>query len=499
MIVMGRGVWGLVGLGVYVIGVIWLSEGAHRRAQATTEDYFVAGRSVPALMMIGTIALSIWSALAFYGWPGATYRAGIGYLAGAAGGCVMGVWAVLIMYKLWLLGKQYGYVTPGDFMVDRYCSPLFRWITSLICVIFIVPYISAQIIGASSGIEVASAGSVSFWLAAGILSVVMVWHVLWGGARSIAFADTLAGFAGVFITVAIIWFVLSANFQGGLQEIASKVMSHSPEVLSHSGVYASGVGVLGISVSAGIAIIAWPHIFVRSYFAFSKQTFRVMAWVFPLLEMFMFSCFVIQGSYLGRALYGPGLDPRTTDILLPKMVSEHSPFLFSILVVIGVYAYAMSTADSQLLVSSSILQKDIYDQLKPGANESERLRFARIWILVMMLAVLIVVTFRPALLVNYAYAFSSPAFAQLLPPLLGGLYWRRATKEGAIAGTVIGLVAVLVTQFIKNPIPVVHPVLWGLLLNICAYILISCVTPPPPQEVIEKIHIFLDKKIWEED
>lgn len=54
------------------------------------------------------------------------------------------------------------------------------------------------------------------------------------------------------------------------------------------------------------------------------------------------------------------------------------------------------------------------------------------------------------------------------------------------------------TLFFKNPVPVVHPVLWGLAINTVAYVLVSLATPAPPQEVVERIHSYLDEVIWRE-
>ena len=81
-----------------------------------------------------------------------------------------------------------------------------------------------------------------------------------------------------------------------------------------------------------------------------------------------------------------------------------------------------------------------------------------------MVIVLIVVKFRPAALVTYAYGFCGPGFAQLMPAMIGGLYWKHATKEGAIAGTLGGAIAVAVTLFIGNPVPALSPILWGLII-----------------------------------
>ncbi|MDI3535103.1 MAG: solute:Na+ symporter, family [Thermosediminibacterales bacterium] len=483
----------IVAVAIYGIVVFYVSNLAKKSGQSTTQDFYIAGRSATSIMMLGTVALSIWSALAFYGYGAGIYRNGVGYFSGIPGACLVGLYASTIMYRLWLLSKKYGYETPGDFMADRFYSPAYRWIVSLTCVIFVIPYISLQIIGVANGFEVVSSGKITFWVAVAILTVYILGHVLEGGSKSVVLADTVAGFSGVAILVISVIFMTKAILPGGLAEGTRIIMEKSPDFLRHTGPYSSWIGTLGLSFSAGIAIIAWPHIFVRSYMAKSAKVFLVMAAVFPLLETFAFSMFLIQ-AFLGRVAF-PGLVGKAADNLVPMLALEYTPPIIAILLVVGVFAFGMSTADSQLLVASSIIQKDIYENglsKKGSGSQKDKIKFSKIALVIMMVLVLLVVKYRPAVLVDYAYKFSSPGFAQLMPAMIAGLYWSRATKEGAIVGTLAGVATVIITLFFYNPVKIVHPILWGLAVNTLLLIVVSYLTPPPPKEVQERIHGYLN-------
>ncbi len=173
------------------------------------------------------------------------------------------------------------------------------------------------------------------------------------------------------------------------------------------------------------------------------------------------------------------------------MALKYAPGIIAIALVIGVFAFGLSTADSQLVVASSILEHDMLPQKKENEGKSISKRMTP-WLAVMMVIILIIVKFRPVFLVTYAYGFCAPGFAQMMPAMFGGLYWKRATKEGAIAGTLGGCIAVLVTLFIKNPVPLVQPILWGLLINLILYIAVSMATQPS-DIAAKEIHEPLEK------
>lgn len=487
---MGKIILGLLLL--YGIAVAYISRKGAKKTKDSSTEYFVAGRSVGAIAILGTVCLSIWSALAFYGYGAGLYRSGIGYFSGVAGACVVALYAPTVMYRLWLLGKEYNYVTPGDFFIHRYSSNFFRILVALICVVFVIPYIALQVIGVANGVVVTSSGEIGFWLVVAILTVYILGHVLEGGSNSIVFTDTLAGFAGVGIAFLTVVFLVKNILGGDLSYAAQTIMNNSPDTFKHTGVYASWIGTLGLSISAGMSIIAWPHIFVRSYMAKSDKIFKIMAGAFPLLEMFAFGLFAMQGIWLGKVAY-PALTGKATDDLIPMLALNYTPAIIACLLVVGVFAFGMSTADSQLLVASSILEKDFGESRKKKLSEKEKIRFTRIMLIVMMAIVLVVVKYRPALLVDYAYKFSAPGFAQLMPALFGGLYWKRANKEGAIWGTLAGIAAVIFTLFVKNPIPLVHPILWGLMFNVVFFVVVSLMTPAPDEKAVTEIHGYLDK------
>ena len=472
----------IAALVIYGIFVAVISVKASQTT-STSGDYLVAGRNVGPITLLATVTLSIWSALAFYGYGASLYRDGIGYWIGAMGACFVGFFAPTIMYRLWLLGKQYGYTTPGDFFMHRYKSKALKLVISVICFVCIIPYISVQVSGVANGIVTTTEGKIGFWICVAILVLYMYVHVLGGGNKAVVGTDLFAAIVGIAIVIltTVVFIVNVCN--GSLTEATQKIISDgNGQVFQVTGRYANWVSSLGLSISAGISIIAWPHIFIRSYMAKSEDVFKVMGAAFPILELISFGCFMIQGIWAGRAAY-PALESAASDNVIPMLALNYAPAILAILLVIGVFAFGLSTADSQLVVASSIVTHDIIR--KEGQEETNTKRNNAICLTVIMVAVLIVTYFRPPFLVTYAYGFCAPGFAQLMPAMIGGLYWKRGTKEGALAGTIVGMIAVLFTLFVTNPIPMLDPILWGLILNTIIYVVVSLATKQDDQAAKE--------------
>ena len=115
--------------------------------------------------------------------------------------------------------------------------------------------------------------------------------------------------------------------------------------------------------------------------------------------------------------------------------------------------------------------------------------------MILMVITLIIVAIRPASITDYAYKLSSPFFAQILPATMAGLFWKRASKEGAIAGTVGGLIVATVFTFFVTPPLGFSALIWALVANTALLVVISLFTKVP-EDVISKYHTRIDSIIY---
>ncbi|MEN1969835.1 sodium:solute symporter family protein [Lentibacillus sp. N15] len=493
----------LIIIGVLIYGAILVSHGfrSFKATSKSSEAFFTADRGINPLVLLATTAISVFSALAFYGVPAAIYREGIGYLSNT-GGMIAGLLFVVIGYRLWILGKEYGFVTPVDYLRARYNSEGYGLLVAAILVLFIVPYVAMQLIAIGDATVVTTDGMFPYILAVGFATIVVSLHIIGGGLKSVAWMDTFHFLLGAGTLIVLIVYLTITYFpEGGFAQAVSTIMN-DPDlapILSHPGPNGTfnWQGTLSNVLTGAVATVVWPHIFMRMYVAANKDTFRSMSWSLPVSYVFVYFLIAIIGGILAPAILGPNF--ADTDSIISVLSTEYAPPIISFVSLLCLFAFGVSTADSLLLSASAIGSRDIYVrhafELKGKNVDPKRVvYFGRILLVILMLLTLVVVALRPAYIVDYAYALSSPFFAQILPATLGGLFWKRGTKEGAFAGTILGLIVTTLFTFFITPPLGFSALAWALLTNTIAYIGVSFITKAP-EEIINKYIIRVDSII----
>ncbi len=481
----------IIGILVYAAFMVWHGFHTFRTTKQDSESYFTADRGVNPFILLCTTSISIFSGLAFYGFPSAYYRLGVGYYA-AIGGYVAALMFVLIGYRLWLLGKEYGFTTPAEYLRARYYSNWYGYMVAGILVVFIVPYVALQLITIGEGMTHTTGGMMPYAVAVALGTVVVCLHIYGGGMKSVAWLDTfhvvlgLATLAGIIVYLTVTYFP-----EGGLAE-ATSIVQNTPElapILSHPGPQGTfnWQGTLSLALSGAVATVVWPHIFMRAFIARDRQSFVQLSWSMPISYMVIHGALMILGVILAPAIVGPGF--ANADALMPTLTSQYATPLISFFALLCLFAFAVSTADSLLLSATGIASRDLYMPFKMSRGEnvdSEKVvAFSRKVLLVIMFITLWVVWQRPAYIVDYAYKLSSPGFAMILPATIAGIFWKKATKEGAIAGTLTGLIAVVLFTFFIAPPAGLSNILIGLAANTIVLVGVSLKTSVPA-EIEEK-------------
>ncbi len=457
------------------------------------ETYYTANRGVGNLALLATVAMSIFSGLSIYGYPSSIYANGVGHLSGN-GGYITALMFCTIGYKLWIQGKEYGFKSPSEYLRNRYYSEGYGFFVAALLFLFIIPYIATQVISIGTGLEVSTAGMVTYGAAVGIACVVIATHTLCGGMSSVAWMDTFHFFLGYGALALIIYFVTTTNFEGGLingLQQAYEVTKNGAHaaVLSNPGPKGTFtvVGNINNALAGAIANLFWPHIFVRCFMAKGKKNFQIMAAFLPIFYALCFFMLAVVGAILAPALLGP--DVANPDTVMPLLSTQFAPKFVTFISILALCAFAISTTDSFLLVGGQMAAEDIFvhwKYLKGEKVEDKRsVRWGQIAILFLMFAMLFIVFTRPASITDNAYKLSSPFFGMIMPATILGLYWPRASKEGAWAGTISGLlVVVMFTFFVKPPLGI-SAFLWGLIINFVVMIAVSLATKVP-EEIVEK-------------
>lgn len=477
----------IVGLLIYVFILLW--DGIKRFfVNDSAEKYYAADRGIGSFALLCTVAMSIFSGLSYYGYPSSVYRDGVGYLSGN-GGYIPALLFCTIGYRLWILGKEYGFSSPAEYLRTRYYSENFGFFVAALLFVFIVPYIGTQLITVGDGLEISTGGLVPYAVAVGIATVVICLHTLCGGMGSVAWMDSFHFILGYGALALVIYFVTTSNFDGGLisglqQAYEITASGARASVLSNPGprgIY-TWQGNINMAMTGAIATITWPHIFVRCFMAKSKKNFQVMACALPFFYALCFFLLALIGAVIAPAILGPNVE--YFDGIMPTLSTMYAPKFVTFISILCLCAFAISTTDSFLLIGGQLLSQDIYLRwkfLKTGEEDAGKksVRVGRFGIILLMLLMLFIVFTKPAGVTDNAYKLASPFFGMIMPATFAGVYWRRATKEGAWAGTIAGLITVIVFTFFIQPPFQFSAFVWALIVNVAVLVVVSLCTKVP--------------------
>lgn len=488
-----------IALGVFSLIIIGMAAYGYRISAKTAEDFMLGGRTIGLVVMFFFVLFAISSSWTFYGFPGVLYLHGPGYVF-FIWGSVAG-FAGLYMFlgpRLWALAKINRFLSPVEALAERYESKALRVILSATILAFIVPYVGIQPLGVGRGFEALTGMPV--WVGATYTAVLLIILVILGGMRIVAWVNIFLGVVYITALLGSLFWVIAVVFpNGGVVEAAQIILASEPAKLSTPGplgVY-TPVLVIGTFI-VGLLAFSWPHVIIGAMTARDKTLFK---W-FPILVFIFGGLFFYIIPFIWGSLIAPAALPGITDVaeadrVVQTVIQTFLPRWFAVFVLMGVIAAAVSTAAVQLMTSSIIVARDVIQGvLKPDADDAEITLWARISVIaivVLSLGVTVAVTLGigEEAMALYLSDVSVPGFAQWAPALVGGLLWKRGTRQGALAATSVGVIYLALGLLITGPggsrplLFNLHPVIPTLPINALVYIVVSHLTEKPSEEIIE--------------
>ncbi len=161
------------------------------RMAHTSDDYFLAGRKVPLWVFVLAVTAASFSGWTFMGHPAMLFRDGFQYAQTSLYAIVIPLTGVLFLKRQWILGRRYGYVTPGEMFSDYFRGDAIRILTVVVALVFSIPYLGLQLGAAGYLFDVLTDGLVTEKLGMWILAIVMLIYIAAGGLRSVAYVDAL--------------------------------------------------------------------------------------------------------------------------------------------------------------------------------------------------------------------------------------------------------------------------------------------------------------------
>lgn len=404
------------------------------RQKLDLEEWAVGGRSFGRALNWFVLAGEIYTAFAFLGASGWAYTNGgptfyiLAYMALAY------LISYFVLPPVASLGRRHGFLTQPDFLAHCYGSRSLGILAAVIGVVFIIPYLQLQLTALGLIIETASLGLVHRVTAMIIAFVLVAAFVYVSGLKGVAYTAVIKDIA---MAVAVVFFGLYLPFHyfGGLGNMFHAVAAAKPGFITLPG----GSKNMGASWFMSTVLLTtfgfymWPHIFADSFSARDPKVIKHNAIFLPLYSLCVLFPMLVGFTAL---LVIPGL--QRGDMAFMALVGKAFPaWVLGLLGGAGALA-AMVPAADLLLSSSMLISHNLYRQVA-GHEVSAAFvgRMARVVVLVLTLISLAFAIYAPNMLVNLLLTGYS-GITQFFPVVVLGLFWKKATRQGALAGLAVG-------------------------------------------------------------
>ena len=437
---------------VYLLITIGIGLYAAKRVK-NTADFAIAGRHLPLIMIVTTTFATWFGSETVLGIPAKFIESGLGGVVEdpfGAGTC-------LILVGLFFAGKLYRMtlLTISDYYRERYGRTV-EVVCSLIIMVSYLGWVSAQVTALGLVFNLLSGGAISIPVGMVIGVVSILAYTLFGGMWSVAVTDFIQ------MIILVVGLSLIAMFAADMAGGAGKVIDFAtskdlfkfwPEpTLTDIAFF------LAAAVTMMLGSIPQQDVFQRVMSANSEGAARkgaVIGGVCYILFAFV-PMFIVASALLVMPEKAAELLKDDPQKVMPTLVMEQMPFVMQVLFFGALLSAIKSTASATLLAPSVTFTENIWRQFRPHTSDHQQLRTMRITVLVFSMFVLAYAIYMQG---TSIYEMVSGAYQVTLVgafiPLVFGLYWKRATTQGAVFAIVLGLVTWLL--FLATPAGAVFP------------------------------------------
>ncbi len=443
-------------------------------------DYLLAGRNTHPYVMALSYGATFISTSAIVGFGGVAAWLGGSLLWLTFFNIFVGIFIAFVFLgnPTRKMGIRLGAHTFPELLGKRFDSKFIQIFGAILILAFMPLYASAVLIGGTNFI--ASYFNADYHLSLLVFSIIITGYVIAGGLKGVMFTDALQGTI-MFIAMAILIFFafeslggIVAAFKalddvwtatvGVLDTVAIKDLTPGsadfmmklatiwgfsgwakmPEFFSEGWLFV----ITTITLGVGVGVLAQPQLVVRFMTVSSKQELNRAVLIGGVFILAMTGVIFIVGALSNawfyhfqegkNALQSAGSVGR----VIPHFINMAMPKWFSFIFLFALISAAMSTLSSQFHTMGTAVGRDIYEQIF-AKNQKNSVLITRVGVVVMILfAVVLSYIFdnQPAIIARSTAIFFALCASIFLPSYIGGLFWKRMTKEGAIASMISGFV-----------------------------------------------------------
>jgi len=511
--------------------------------RGTSQDYFVASRSIGPFMLLMSVFGTTMTAFALVGSTGKAFQKGVGTygLMASASGLIHAACFFLIGIRVWAIAKRHGYFTQIQFFRNRFESNNLGYLLFPCLVLLVIPYLLIGVIGSyrvmvptTSGMfpelfpheNPVLNGALPPWLIGLVICGVVLTYIFAGGSRAAAWANTFQTL--VFMAMGLLAFFLISKALGGLGAAIEQTnpghLVRTPSelaVATKAGETVREVGIpplmfltyMFIPLSVGM----FPHLFQHWLTAKSAKSFKLTVVAHPLCIMVVWVPCVLIGLW-ATGVFNEGakdiwpapvvnIMSSASDAEVGKVLSVVIKFLVEEpivagLVTAGILAAIMSSLDSQFLCLGTIFTNDVvlHNRDRSQFSEKQIVLIARSFVVgIVLLTYILSLVLKNVQNVFDLAVWSFSGFAALTSLVFPALYWKGATKAGAYA-CVIAVASTWIYFFAKSGFggeytafatghrsdTGVMPVAICFVAGLVSLVVVSLFTKKPSEETIRK-------------
>ena len=488
---------------IYLVVVVAIGVACSRRNR-TTDDFYLGGRKLGPLVTAMSAEASDMSSWLLMGLPGVAYLSGVADAGWTAIGLALGTYLnwLIVARRIRLYTHRIDAITIPEFFSKRFGDRrgLLTGIAAVVILIFFIPYTASGF--AACGKLFNSLFQVDYVAAMIVSGVVIVAYTTLGGFLAASTTDFIQS---IVMTVALVVMVLfGIHAAGGLDAVMDNAralpgylsMTLSHDMASNS---ANPYGIITIfsTVAWGLGYFGMPHILLR-FMAIEDERKLTLSrrvatvWVVISMAVAIFIGIVGYGVTLAGGIeFLEGSASETVIVRLAGLLSAHGVLaaLMAGVVLAGILASTMSTADSQLLAAASSMSQNLMVEcFHVKLGEKQKVTAARLTVLVISLISMFLARNPDSSvfgIVSFAWAGFGAAFG---PVVLFALFWKRTNWQGALAGMVSGGVMIFVWKYLVRPLGGawnIYELLPAFLVACVFIVAVSLATAPPDKEITD--------------
>ncbi|MCQ1535750.1 sodium:solute symporter family protein [Methanosarcina sp. KYL-1] len=511
---------------IYLMVIFYLGWVGYKKTR-DIDDYMIAGRKIHSYVLALSYGATFISTSAIVGFGGAAGVLGMGLLWLTFMNVFVGIFIAFVVFgsRTRRIGFNLKAVTFPELMGKRFQSRFIQGFSGILIGLFMPLYAGIVLIGAARFLETTL--GINYDVAVLIFTVIIAAYVITGGLIAVMYTDALQG-ALMFVGMGILA-VLTYSKLGGITEahrLLTDMAPLVPETLAKGGhlgwtampAFGSTIWwtlVSTLVLGVGIGVLAQPQLAVRFMTVKDDRALnRAVLVGGPFIFMMTGVAFTVGALsnayfYKTQGLISIAVAKGNMDVIIPEYINSSMPDVFVILFMLTLLAAAMSTLSSQFHTMGTAIGHDFYREfLMKGKSSRTTITITRLGIAATILASVVLAYILPISIIASATAiFFGLCAAAFLPMYMGALFWKRMTKEGAVASLIVGTFSSLfwlafvhakeaaplgISQalfgkatLLSGTWTVVDPILVATPLAMLAAIIVSLATNPPSKEHLE--------------